>query len=58
MTAVAFMTAKGQKQGNIAGNVTEKGREGTIALFAVSYEIETPTTRNRATRAASGSTSR
>jgi type VI secretion system secreted protein Hcp len=42
MMAVAFMTAKGQKQGNIAGNVTEKGREGTIALFAVSYEIETP----------------
>ena len=58
MTTVAFMTAKGQRQGDIAGSVTEKGREGTIALSAVSYEIETPTTRNRATRAASGSTSR
>ena len=42
MTAVAFMTAKGQRQGDIAGNVTEKGREGTIALFAASYEIVTP----------------
>ena len=42
MTTVAFMTAKGRKQGDIAGNVTEKGREGTIALSAVAYEIATP----------------
>ena len=42
METIAYLTAKGQRQGDIAGNVTEKGREGTIALFAVSYEIDTP----------------
>lgn len=42
METMAYLTAKGQRQGAIAGNVTEKGREGTIALFAVSYEVAIP----------------
>jgi type VI secretion system secreted protein Hcp len=42
MATTAYLTAKGQKQGDIAGNVTEKGREGSIGLFSVSYQIDTP----------------
>ena len=42
MATTAFLTARGLKQGDIKGGVTRKGREGSIALIAVSYQIETP----------------
>jgi hypothetical protein len=37
MATTAFLTARVIKQGDIKGSVTEKGREGSIALIAVSY---------------------
>jgi type VI secretion system secreted protein Hcp len=42
MAAIAYLTAKGQRQGDIVGGVTEKGREGSIALSAVAYELAAP----------------
>jgi type VI secretion system secreted protein Hcp len=42
MAIIAYLTLKGAKQGEIKGSVTQKGREGTIALIAVSYGVETP----------------
>jgi type VI secretion system secreted protein Hcp len=42
MATTAFLTARALKQGDVRGSVTEKGREGSIALIAVSYQIETP----------------
>ena len=32
----AYLKLKGQKQGEIKGSVTQKGREGAIAVIAVS----------------------
>jgi type VI secretion system secreted protein Hcp len=42
MAHMAYMTIRGQKQGEIKGGVTQKGREGSIALIDVAYEIKTP----------------
>jgi type VI secretion system secreted protein Hcp len=42
MAHMAYMTLRGQRQGDIKGGVTQKGREGSIALIDVGYEIETP----------------
>jgi type VI secretion system secreted protein Hcp len=42
MAMTAYLTIKGTKQGDIKGGVTDKGREGSIAVIAVSYQIETP----------------
>jgi type VI secretion system secreted protein Hcp len=39
---IAYLTLKGAKQGDIKGSVTQKGREGMIALISVSYGVETP----------------
>jgi type VI secretion system secreted protein Hcp len=33
---------KGQKSGDVKGGVTQKGREGSIAVVAVSHEIVSP----------------
>jgi len=42
MSTTAYLSIKGTKQGLIKGDVTAKGREGTIALTAVSFQIATP----------------
>ncbi len=39
MAIRAYLTLKGQKQGEIKGAVTQKGREGTIEIFDVSYAV-------------------
>ncbi len=38
----AYLKLKGQKQGEIKGSVTQKGREGAIAVIAVSHSIVSP----------------
>ena len=38
----AYLKLKGQKQGEIKGSVTQKGREGKIMVIAVSHEIVSP----------------
>jgi type VI secretion system secreted protein Hcp len=42
MALNAYLKLKGQKQGDIRGSVTQKGREGKIAVIAVSHEILSP----------------
>ena len=42
MAAIAYLTAHGQKQGDIKGGATEKGREGSIPLISVAYEVDAP----------------
>src|SRR5829696_8166488 len=42
MALNAYLKLKGQKQGEIKGGVTQKGREGKIAVIAVSHEIVSP----------------
>jgi type VI secretion system secreted protein Hcp len=42
MTTIAYLTLRGQKQGDIKGGATEKGREGSIPLISVAYRVETP----------------
>jgi type VI secretion system secreted protein Hcp len=37
-----FLKVKGQKQGDILGSVTQKGKEGSIAVIAVSHSIVSP----------------
>ena len=36
----AYLTLRGQKQGDIKGGATKKGREGSIPLISVAYEVE------------------
>jgi type VI secretion system secreted protein Hcp len=48
----AFLKLAGAKQGEIKGSVTQKGREGRIAVIAVSHEIVSP--RDAATGQATG----
>jgi len=36
------LKAKGQKQGDLKGPVTQKGREGMIEVIAVSHEVVSP----------------
>lgn len=38
----AYLKLKGQKQGEIKGSVTQKGRESSIMVIAVSHEIVSP----------------
>lgn len=38
----AYLKLKGQKQGEIKGSVTQKGRENSIMVIAVSHEILSP----------------
>jgi type VI secretion system secreted protein Hcp len=42
MALNAYLKFKGQKQGEIKGSVTQKGREGKIMVIAVSHEIVSP----------------
>jgi type VI secretion system secreted protein Hcp len=42
MALNAYLTLKGQKQGAIQGSVTQKGREGTIAVHSISHEVIKP----------------
>jgi type VI secretion system secreted protein Hcp len=42
MALNAYLRLKGQKLGEIKGSVTLKGREGSIAVIAVSHEIVSP----------------
>ncbi|MGJ7511995.1 Hcp family type VI secretion system effector [Variovorax sp. GT1P44] len=42
MALNAYLTLKGQKQGDIKGSVTQKGREGKIMVIAVSHEVISP----------------
>jgi type VI secretion system secreted protein Hcp len=47
MALNAFLRLKGQKQGDIKGSVTQKGREGKIMVIASNHEIVSP--RDQAT---------
>lgn len=38
----AYMSIKGQKQGDIKGSVTQKGREGKIMVIATDHQIVSP----------------
>jgi type VI secretion system secreted protein Hcp len=42
MALNVYMTLKGQKQGPINGSVTQRGRENSILVHAVSHSIATP----------------
>ena len=42
MAMLAYMYAKGQKSGQIKGSVTQKGREDSVAVIAVSHQIVSP----------------
>lgn len=42
MALNAYLNLKGQKQGEIKGSVTQKGRENKIMVIAVSHEIVSP----------------
>jgi type VI secretion system secreted protein Hcp len=42
MALNAYLSLKGQKQGDIKGSVTQKGREGKIMVIAVNHEIISP----------------
>lgn len=42
MALNAYLTLKGQKQGDIKGSVTQKGRADSIMVIAVSHEIISP----------------
>lgn len=42
MALNAFLHLKGQKQGDIRGSVTQKGREGSIMVIAANHEIMSP----------------
>ena len=52
MALNAYLTMKGQKQGDIKGSVTEKGRENSILVFAMENGIQSP--RDPATGLPSG----
>jgi type VI secretion system secreted protein Hcp len=42
MALNAYLKLKGQKQGEIKGSVTQKGRENKIMVIATSHEIHSP----------------
>jgi type VI secretion system secreted protein Hcp len=42
MALNAYLTLKGQKQGDIKGGVTQKGREGSILVHAFSNQVISP----------------
>jgi len=51
MALNAYLKLKGKKLGEIKGSVTQKGKEGKIAVIAASHQLSTPT--NAASGAAS-----
>lgn len=42
MALNAYLSLKGQTQGNITGSVIQKGREGKIMVIAVSHDVHSP----------------
>ncbi len=52
MALNAYLALKGQKQGDIHGSVTQKGREGKIMVIAAEHELVSP--RDPATGLPSG----
>jgi type VI secretion system secreted protein Hcp len=48
----AYLRLRGQKQGDIKGSVTQKGREGSILVYAFSHDLVVP--RDPASGQASG----
>jgi type VI secretion system secreted protein Hcp len=42
MALNAYLKLKGQKQGEIKGSVTQKGREGKIMVIAVTHDVLSP----------------
>ncbi len=42
MALNAYLTLKGQKQGDIKGSVAQKGYEGQIMVIAVDHELQMP----------------
>lgn len=42
MALNSYLKLKGQKQGDIKGDVTQKGREGKILVMAFDHEVQTP----------------
>lgn len=42
MAMMAYMYAKGQKSGQIKGGITQKGREDSVGVIAVSHSIISP----------------
>ena len=42
MALPGYLTLKGQKQGDIKGSVTQRGREGSILVLAFTLEIVSP----------------
>lgn len=42
MALNAYLKLKGQKQGEMKGSVTQRGREGKIMVIAVSHEVVSP----------------
>ena len=42
MALNAYLVLKGKKQGIIKGSVTQKGKEGQIAVYAVEHNISSP----------------
>ena len=42
MALNAYLRLKGQKQGDIKGSITQKGREDSIAVIAVDHDIVSP----------------
>ncbi len=42
MALNSYLKLKGQKQGDIKGGVTQKGREGKILVMAFDHEVQTP----------------
>ena len=42
MALNAYLKLKGQKQGEIKGSVTQRGREGRIMVIAAEHEVTTP----------------
>jgi type VI secretion system secreted protein Hcp len=42
MALNAYLTIKGAVQGQIKGSVTQKGREGQIAVYAYHHEVISP----------------
>ncbi|MFN2440288.1 MAG: type VI secretion system tube protein TssD, partial [Chitinophagaceae bacterium] len=52
IASTAYMTISAQKQGQIKGGVTQKGKEGSIAIYQVHHQITSP--RDAASGQASG----
>jgi type VI secretion system secreted protein Hcp len=52
MASNAYLKLKGQKQGQIKGSATERGREDSIVVIAVTHEVSSP--RDAASGQASG----